>query len=93
MPAHFRVITQQHDDVIHLTGTKVLTRPPGLWVGVCYCVLSRGEMVRPVGKTRRRCILAIARAQYEMHLASQNVDASGRAEYAVLLKGAVRTRR
>ena len=41
----------------------------------------------PVVKLGEDAFFAIARAQYEMHLASQNVDASGRAEYAVLLKG------
>ena len=41
----------------------------------------------PLVKLGEDAFFAIARAQYEMHLASQNVDASGRAEYAVLLKG------
>ena len=69
----FRVITQQHDDVIHLTEPRQFNPAlPGLCV--CYCVLSRGEMVRPVGKTGEDAFFAIARAQYEMHLASQNVD-------------------
>ena len=39
----------------------------------------------PLLRLGEDAFFAIARAQYEMHLAAQNVDASGRAEYAVLL--------
>ena len=47
-----------------------------------------GGYLAPVGDLAFAAFKQIARAQYEIHLASQNLNADGQAEYAVLMKGA-----
>ena len=62
---------------------------PWFWITVVFLagLLLTSGYGRVLGDLGIAAFKQIARAQYELHQASQNVNADGRPEFAVLLKG------
>lgn len=61
-----------------------------IWIAGALFILGfaySSGLARTIGVVGFELFQQIARAQYELHLATQNINADGQAEYAVLTKG------